>query len=150
MLRVFKELAIRGTPENLSSFVAQISKDPLDHWVRDRGREPSGRGKVGPGFGTYAFRWTGSPELPALVLFLVGRGDTLKTTNVVPIDVPKLSREQYNAAVDHFVETCVTPFARLNTLSLNIGNDRYDITHWLSDAAARKLITFSHNANRWM
>lgn len=148
MLEVFKQVIVRGEPRQLSELVAQITRDPATGWARNSEREPPGKPKLEAGHDIAVFRWGGGPTSPASDLFIVGRGDRLEVTNIVPVDVPRLSRTQYNTSVDDFVKRNVSKRARALQLNVEVTPDHLPITHWLTGDAAGLLTAFSKSANR--
>jgi hypothetical protein len=150
MLEVFKQLNIRGKPKQLSELVAQVTRDPAAGWHRNSDREPPNVPALSAGYDIAVFRWEGGQTAPAANLFIKGSGDSLKLTNIVPIDVPELSRSQYNLILDDFVSRNISGRIEELQLDIEITPDHLPITHWLTSDAARLLTTFSNSANRFM
>src|SRR4051812_35862799 len=104
MLEVFKEVLIKGNPNQFRMLIAELTKKPPTKWRRDSAREPRVTGSLERGHELAVFRFSGKVGLPSSLLFLVGRGDALRVTNIVPNKkgISQLTRAQYNAIADDF------------------------------------------------
>lgn len=148
MLEVFKELTISGVPPTLSRLIDEITGHPATGWRRNRDREPRDMPKLSAGYELAAFRWDGPGIAPAADVFLKGNGEALKVTNIVPVNVPKLSFAEYNAILDDFAERNVLSHQRDMHFDVEMTPDHLPITHWLTREASSLLTSFSHSANR--
>src|SRR5580704_15684502 len=102
MLEVFKQLIITGNSPTLSRLIDEIASDPATGWRRNREREPRNMPKLHAGYDIAVFRWEGSDVASAADLFLKGRGETLVVTNIVPVNVHRLSYAEYNFIIGDF------------------------------------------------
>jgi len=147
LLEVFKNLAIRGSSEKLDAFIAGVSDHLSSGWSRDRDAETRLARAPSPGR-YYVFRCEARADRPALSLFLLGKNSALEVSNIVPRGVGSLTRVQYNAALDEFVEQSARSIAERLGLEVSVSSDRQPITHWVSEEAARRLRVFSLAANK--
>jgi hypothetical protein len=148
MLEVFKTAEVRGDRHQLSELVTQITEKPAVGWHRNRNREPPKMPKLRAGHEVAVFRCEKEPEWPTADLFILGDGNSLKVTNIVPVSVPQLSRNQYNMILDDFVSQNIQSHAKDLKLTVNLTADRRPITDWMSSESAKLLATYSRSANR--
>jgi hypothetical protein len=148
MLEVFKELTVRGVPPTLSRLIDEITGHPATGWRRNRDREPRDMPKLSAGYELAVFRWEGPGIAPAADVFFKSDGEVLKVTNIVPVNVPKLSFAEYNAIIDDFAARNILERQEKIPLKVQITPDHLPITHWLTREAADLLTSFSRSANR--
>jgi hypothetical protein len=148
MLEVFKELTISGAPPALSKLIDEITGHPASGWRRNRDREPRNMPRLSAGYELAVFRWEGPGIAPAADVFFKGDGEVLKVTNIVPVNVPKLSFAEYNAIIDDFAARNISKRQEDLPLDVEITPDHLPITHWLTKDSAGLLTSFSRSANR--
>jgi hypothetical protein len=148
MLEVFKQLIITGNSSTLSELIDEIASHPATGWRRNREREPRNMPKLRAGYDIAVFRWEGSDVASAADLFLKGRGEALEVTNIVPVNLPRLSYAEYNLIISEFASRNVLPRQETLRLNVEITPDHLPITEWLTEEAAKFLTSFSRNANR--
>lgn len=150
MLEVFKYLYIKGDPTALDAFVDEISASLPPGWRRDLVAEGqrAQRALLPDEARSYVFKCTGIGSQPAVDLFLVRSAGHYEVTNIVPQKVGELTRAEYNAILDVFVDRAVRPVAERLGLAVEVTPDQLEITHWLTEDAANLLDRFSHLANK--
>jgi len=149
VLEMFKDLSIRGDPAQLDAFINDVSAHLAPGWSRHLEGEKNLREMaLSVEDHQYAFRRKAGNGLPAAGLFLIRRQDRLDVTNIVPQQARELSKAQYNAILDEFVDRNARPAAGRLGLMIELTPDRRPITHWLSEEAARRLRSFSGAANK--
>lgn len=149
LLEVFKDLTIDGVSAELDAFIDAATAELPSAWSRDEERENQLK-KTAFSSDEYQFTFSrvASGGIPAVSLFMIRSGTSLKATNIVPKEVGSLSRVQYNTILDEFVERVARPVANRFNLTIELTPDHLPITHWLSEDAARRLKSFSGAANK--
>jgi hypothetical protein len=145
VLEVHKELTLRGDPVRFEAFIHELATTAAPDWSRDQEREQE-LTSISPRF--YVFKSSADTDRIAVSLFLTARRAELTVTNIVPQTLRSLTRDQYNAILDDFARLYILPIAPRFGFEVEITPDRLPITHWLSEEAARRLIRFSHAANK--
>jgi hypothetical protein len=149
-LLTFKELIIRASPEALDSLGTVLEGTlPNPPWERDReGEQRMTKPGMGSWRAAFVFNRSADEAAPAGSLSLILEGSEAHLANIVPLKNGQLTMAEYNAILDSFVSSGIAPLA--NKLGLAFDTTRADrpITHWVSEAAAKKLKAFSDTANR--
>lgn len=150
MLEVFKDLNIKGDPAALDAFVDEVSVSLPPGWRRDLAAENrrSQRAALPGEAQPFIFKCDANGYQPAVDLFLARSSDRFEVTNIVPQELGQLTRAEYNAILDLFVDHAVRSVADRLGLTVDVTPDRLEITHWLTDEAANLLRRFSHSANK--
>lgn len=146
MLEVFKELEVTGASTALDSFIDRVSHALPRGWKRSHVHEKSLQATAGRRL--FAFHSEARVGWPAVNLFLARDPGGFKVTNIVPEESTRLTRSQYNAVLNEFVDQVVQPAAERLGLAISLSDEQVSITRWLSEDAAQRLLRFSENANK--
>ena len=147
-MEIFRELSIRGTPEQFHSAVEQIDRSSKNGWFHDRVQEKRLNALTLRTEPTFCFSCTQTQERPAATIFLTkNESGQFYASNVVPMDKHQLSNGEYNGILLEFVEQFAGLFESLG-LKLELTNSTATLDRWLTRDAAEKLRTFSATANR--
>jgi len=149
-MKVFRDLFIRGSTEQLGATVEAIERSLSDGWKRDYVSEQQVRDLplLRREF-IYCFACTKESRYPAATLILTENGPgILQVANVIPHTQHRLEYDQYNAIVEEFCERFVRPSASRMGVAVELTDTQVDLEHWLSHEAAEKLRLFSSAANK--
>ena len=148
-MEVFREMYLRGEPEQLAATIDEIERRMPPGWSRDR--EAEGRlSTLDPDDGpNYLFRVDGVAHLPTASLFITGEEPgVLHVANVCPREDGQLTFAEYNAILEDFHRRSARPAAEATGANVELTSDRADLRHWLTETAAQKLIAYSRLANK--
>ena len=148
-MEVFKDLTIRGSEDALQDFIEAIMGNVPRGWSRDESRENElKKVALDSEDHQYAFSRESFDGTPGATLFMIQDGETLRFTNIVPHDVGSLTRGQYNALIDDFVDHLVEPVIAGIDVTYEVTAAQVGMTHWLSEEAVGRLERFSSTANK--
>src|SRR5262245_54694585 len=104
-MQVFRELFIRGEPDQLSSTAECIRRSLANDWAIDQDAEEHMRSMAASTHRqVHCFACTKRGHRPAATLFLVEKEPTtLYVANIVPHDKHELSYDEYNGILEEFV-----------------------------------------------
>jgi hypothetical protein len=144
-MKTYRELYFKGTPKQLSQFIAQVEKYAVGDWKLVKQSE---RWKD-----YLFFDYTGNLIDKARVSIYVGdkiiEGE-LKVGNIIPAEKNELSVDEYNTVLLRFYNDVINPYKESGT-ELSIlppSNDIFDPTSVISKAALKKLEVFCSSANK--
>jgi hypothetical protein len=148
-MKVYRDLKIQGTSEQLQALVTEMDKVFTDEWTRELEMEERWcRDMLSP---SSIVRCYSCPERglrTASTLFLTSDEDgRIRVTNIVP-EAKELSRDQYNAILEEFYKSCVLPAATRVELSATLTPKDKALTDWVSEETMRRLQQFSRIANQ--
>ncbi len=148
-MQVFRELFIRGEPEQLAATAKAICDSISGDWSRDLEAEERVRSKPllneGP---RYFFKRSKGEHQRAVNLFLLHKNDsTLWVTNIVPLESGQLSIDEYNAVMEEFVELFVKPAVARTGARVELTDAEEDLDDWMSPETAKKLRLFCREGN---
>jgi hypothetical protein len=145
LLEVFRDLEIRGERTKLTNFLSQFAKSLPPGWKRDRAREK----EIGPYLQgrQFVFQVGVQDDRPSARLFIVVQDECLKVTNIVPMELHKLTRSDYNSFVEQFSQIA-SPIARKLGLPIRLTSNQRDISELLDSETLRALRAFSAGANK--
>ena len=147
-MEIFRELLIRGTPEQFDSAVAQLDRSLADGWIHDRVTEGQLAALTLRTERTFCFSCTETEVRPAATLFLTRNGSgSFYASNVIPLDKYQLSHGQYNAILAEFAKRFGEVF-EAQGLTVELTASVVDLDHWLNTDAAGMLRTFSAKASK--
>jgi hypothetical protein len=147
-VEIFRDLLIRGTPEQFKSAVEQIDRSGADGWFHDRVTEGQFNALTLRTEPTFCFSCTETEVRPAATVFLTRNSSgSFYASNVVPLDRYQLSHGEYNALLAEFNKRFGDVF-EAEGLTVELTASVVDLDHWLSSDAAGLLRTFSAKAHK--
>jgi hypothetical protein len=147
-MTVFRDLFLRGEPEQLLAMVGEVERLICDGWSRDAETERSLRALALRGEPTYCFACDRREHRPAATVFITQKESGLfYVPNVMPRDQRELSHDDYNAILAEFCDRFVRPAADRTGVRVELTATQADLNSWLSPTAAQKLRAFSAQAN---
>jgi hypothetical protein len=151
-MHVFRELFIRGKPEQLVAVAEDICRSLNEGWTRDADAEAHMQSAaVSGGRNVYCFACSKRPRRPAATVFLIEEdkdAPALHTANVVPHEKHELSRNEYNGIVEEFFRRFAEPAAERTGARAELTEPQADLERWLSPSTAKKLRAFCTVANK--
>jgi hypothetical protein len=148
-MKVFRDLYLTGSPDQIRATVAEIERSLSDRWRRDLESERRLKEGAINGRDAYCFARTARASEPAAALFLMEQDDgSLSVTNIIPREVGELSYDQYNAVIKEFHDRFAQPAAKKTGAVVALTADEKGIDSWLSTHAAKTLQSFSSLANK--
>ena len=146
-MKLYQDLDILGTREQLARFIDQVEQLLSDGWERSRPLEKevliSMLGDM------YCFHCTASGTRPESNLWLAKRPDgNLYVSNILSAGHPSLRFDRYNSILQEFYLRFVSPAARLTGIDARLGPAETHIEDFLSVDTAALLRNFSRLANR--
>jgi len=148
-MQVFRELFIRGEPDQLAATAKAICASLSGNWSRHTESEErihSARAGVGQAYGFRREKWG---RRPAVDLYLVEKDkSTLYVSNIVPQELGQLSYDEYNGILEEFVELFVRPAAARTGARVELTEAEEDLEDWMSPETAKKLRRFCWAANK--
>jgi hypothetical protein len=140
-LRRYREATFQGSPKSLAVLGDELEALlPKERWVRDKDKESKW---------PHGFVFARAPDaLPAASVFVYVDGHTGSVSNIVPLDTGQLSFDDYNGILTDFLDHGLVRAAPKLGLTVSATSANRPITDWLSEAAAKKLHTFSGLANK--
>jgi hypothetical protein len=148
-LEIFREIFIRGSTEQLAATIAEMVRSLPDGWSQDLLAERR-LGAIGSKTkATFCFALVSDDRLPAATIFITQEEPgTLVASNIIPRDKDRLSLAEYNSLLEEFYERIVRPCADRAGAIPKLTDKEANLSHWLSETAAKKLRTFSMGANK--
>jgi hypothetical protein len=149
-MQVFRELFIRGEPEQLKATAEAICNSLSGDWSRNTKAEEGMReltfdGEADP----YCFTCNNSGHRPAATLFLTEKDKkTYYVANIIPHESHKLSYAEYNGIMEEFFKQFVQPAVARTGARAEMNGPEADLEQWLSLATAKKLRLFCSHANK--
>jgi hypothetical protein len=147
-MEIFRELAITLNQTNREDFIKMLEEHLPAPWLHNVEAESQIK-KYGGGPTQYSFKWRGTDDLPSASLWLTEmRCDELQVTNIVPTEVGKLTRSQYNSILLRFVEDVLRPAAELAGVQYRLSGENTSVEETLGPSLAAALTHFSDCANK--
>lgn len=148
IVQIFRELLIRGTPEQFASAVARIGRAGEDGWFHDSVMEGRLDALTLSTERTTCFSCTEKSDRPAASLFLTrDNSGSCYASNVVPMTKYQLSHGEYNDILVEFAGRFGEVF-RAEGSTVELTQSEADLDHWLSRDVAALLRSFSTKANK--
>src|SRR3954454_24543298 len=121
-MEVFREMYLRGEPDQIVATMEMISQTLPAGWSRDRVLEERLRNRsLNEDRNHYCFRTVHADLLPDADLYVIECDDReYKVSNIVPRSQPKLSFEQYNALLEEFCDRIARPCAEKAGVSIEL------------------------------
>lgn len=151
-MQVFRELHIRGTPDQIRATAEAICESITGDWSRDlESEERIQRKALLPGRGhTYSFHRKRRGQQRAVDLYLMEQDQTvLWVTNIVPQELGQLSYSEFNGVLEEFVELFARPASARTGSRIELSASSQDLEDWVPSDVAQKLRHFSLVANKW-
>lgn len=149
-MQVFRELFIRGEPEQLAATAEAICSSLSGDWSRDEEAEEGMRALVLNGeANSYCFRCRKRGNRSSATLFLTEKDKkTYHVANIIPRESRKLSYTEYNSIMEEFFKQFVQPAVTKTDVRAEMSEPEADLEQWLSPATAKKLRLFCSHANK--
>jgi hypothetical protein len=149
-MQVFRELSIRGEPEQLAATAEAVLSSMTGDWARDaETEERTRRGYLGGARHVYCFHCKKRGQRPAATLFLMDRDQkTYSVVNIVPDEVDRLSYAEYNSILEEFFRQFVQPATARTGARAEMTEAEADLERWLSPETVEKLRLFCLAANK--
>jgi hypothetical protein len=143
-MKVYRELSIKGSSQQLEAFIDGVACRLADGW--------GGGENVYPPRPLRPFYFT-CPEAPgrAASEIWIARRDPneLYVSNIVQKEYRgQLSYPEYNAILSEFFDRFARPVATEQGLHIGLSSDNLGLEEWLSSTAADALRLFSRKANK--
>ena len=146
----FRELIIRGTPDQIRVTAEAICNSISGDWSRDLEAEERICAKALSRDGqTYGFQRKQRGQQRAVALYLMEKDRTaLWLTNIVPQELGQFSYAEYNGILEEFVELFVRQAVAQVGSRVELTEAEQDLEDWMSGDAAKKLRHFCAVANK--
>lgn len=144
-MKIYRELYIKGTKEQLFDFIEKIADYAKGDWKLEK--------NVHHLENYLFFDYNGSLVDKARVSIYLGddiKKGELMVGNIIPLEKNELSIEEYNNILLKFYDDIIEPYKKCNS-SLNISkpsDDVFNPTNIISKEALKKLEAFSLAANK--
>lgn len=142
-IEIFRELAIVGDSECLSEFMEKVTRAVSGVWSSV---------EINPrdyGSNTLCFSTEKTDTHPAAKLWFARiQSNKLYVSNIVPSDMNKLTRGEYNQILLEFYDSFLRPISLGTRLQVSLEQDFVGLDHWLDEEAIRRLNSFSNMANK--
>ena len=148
MMKTFAKLAVKGESADISALGAALDTTMLrtNRWRRETTKEQWLRDRGGAPLRCYAR--DPSSDRPGVLVWLEVSGDTLRITNITPMQAGSLDVGAHNAAVRE-VYGALAPAARLlGSLDVQFDDGEDALRTRVSPTVARLLEDFARAANR--
>ena len=147
-MKIFRELLIRGTPEQFYSAIQLIDRSSADGWFHDHVAEGRINALTLSTEPRWCFSCTETEYRPAATVYFTRNGSgSFCATNVVPLDKYYLSHGEYNGILAEFAKRFGDVF-EAQGLTVELTESVVDLDHWLNPDAAAMLRTFSSKAHK--
>jgi hypothetical protein len=148
-VEIFRELTVKGNPEDLSRFKTLLTPTEKSGWRRDTSAEAELRNldpSEDPGL---CFLAAARPGRPAARLWLAhSRQNEIYVPNVVPESTSPLCRATYNEIVREFLQLVARPAAKAARVVARLGKDAVELEDMVPAYAAECLRQFCALANK--
>lgn len=147
-MQVFRELYIRGEPDQLAATVDGITASLSGGWSRDPDLEQRLQHQISAQR-AYCFQCEKQGRRRAATLFLTEKDPTTySVVNIVPDEDPRLSYFDYNCILEEFFRLFVEPAAARTGASAELTDADADLERWMTPQTADKLRAFCQVANK--
>lgn len=147
-MQVFRELVIRGEPDQLAATMEAITSAASGDWTRNHKAEANvPRG--GPTVEAYYFtRRERELQPEAGVMMIRDPAEGCYYALMWPAAGPELSPHETNSVIEEFYQRLVRPAAARSGAVAELTAAEADLEHWMSPDTAAKLRRFNLAANR--
>jgi hypothetical protein len=148
-VEIFRELTVKGKPEDLSRFEALLAPTEKSGWRRDTSAEAELRSVDPSDDPGLCFLVVARPGRPAARLWLAYSGQNeIYVPNVVPEGTSPLCRATYNEIVKEFFELIARPAAKAAGVAARLGKDSAELEDMVPPYTAECLRQFCALANK--
>lgn len=147
-MQVFRELTIRGEPDQLAAAIEAIMTSVSEGWSRSAEFEQLQPHRPDGDWVSYVFKREPSGEEPAVILSLNTHGNDYRVANIVSLGGRDLSRAEYNAVIEEFYRRFVRPAVAGTGAVAELTAGVADLERWMSPEVAAKLRRFNLAANK--
>ncbi|QDT38415.1 hypothetical protein [Stratiformator vulcanicus] len=147
-MKVFRELFVEATREQMDEAVSQMTQSSAAHWSRDKEAETRvSTMSAGSTRRKYCFRCNTGTSLPGALLFLTEKGEQLfYVSNVIPTESGGFDVAEYNNLLLDFYNQVFRPAA--HNLQHRLTEADVDLNEWMSESTQSLLAAFSDCANK--
>ena len=147
-MKVFRDLLIHGSPDQIAALMDDVERSLTDGWRRNRPMEDSFR-QCNAQERVSCFTCPEERRRPFATIFFTEKEPGLvHAANVTPSATHQLSYDEYNAILHEFHSRFVKPAAAKAGLEVNLTGTEAELEQWLSPNAAERLRDFSATANK--
>jgi hypothetical protein len=149
-MKVFRDLIISATTQQMAGVVAEIEKTMPPGWERDKAAEARSRSTpvLTPRV-MYCFGYKmANPKDSAMVILSEKKDGTFYVSNIIPIQRHRLVHAEYNAIVEEFYFKVIKPIVERAGLMCTLTSTEEGPENWLAPEAADRLREFSASADR--
>lgn len=142
-IEIFRELKIVGESQLLWDFMNKISNAVGGKWTSEEiyPREYGGN--------MYCFRCHKTEVHPAAKLwFAQSDKQKIYVSNIVPMDMRRLTKNEYNQILMEFYESFIKPLGEPDGLKVTLEDNLVGLEHWIDEKAIQLLNSFSNLANK--
>ncbi|MBX9627001.1 MAG: hypothetical protein K2X82_24580 [Gemmataceae bacterium] len=149
-MQVFRDLYVRGEPDQLAAAMGAIAAAVTGDWARNTEAEERMRELALRNEGdTYCFSCLRRAGRPSATVFLSPKDErTYYVPNIVPREQRELSRAEYNHILEDFFTRFVRTAAAGTGASAELTEPDADLQRWVSPETVKKLQRFSRTANK--
>ena len=147
-LEVFRDFYLRGPREKRKGLRAGLLNAARDRWSVDLERsEEVARGAITTD-DVLLFRTKATEAYPEAGLTLWEHEDGYYVPNIVPLETGQLTRAQYNAILEDFINEVAASVATEHGFVVSTTQGHQSIEDWVSADTATRLRRFSGAANK--
>lgn len=146
-MKVFRNLKLIGSAREQTRLIDLIEQQLNNGWIRDREKEAELKSQSGYDYTIFICSKTASRPAAGLILVTDENG-YLYVSNIVPKDLGKLSKDQYNAILEEFLNRFVEHAAKGLDIQIITTPDERSMDNAMSPEMSHLLKQFSAAANK--
>lgn len=146
-MKVFRDLFIQITREQVDSFIKKIEGVLDDGWVHDIEAEKKSEDLAEYNFIYFVYA-AKDDRNSALLAFARKDKGVIYVSNIVPKDKHELSRDEYNRILEEFYNRFILPISEELNIKVELTTNEENMEDWISGDSFKKLKLFSVAANK--
>ncbi|SCX21310.1 hypothetical protein DSM25558_2898 [Agrobacterium sp. DSM 25558] len=147
-IEVFRDMSLHGPSERRAKLREALIAAASGDWDVDLERSAEVKSSAVTDADVVLFRCAGNNEHPAAGLTLWETQEGYYVPNVVPLEFGSLTKREYNAILQEFIDAIAQPVAYRLGFELRATESRQTLADWVSDEVGTKLKRFSGAANK--
>lgn len=147
-IEVFRDMSLHGPSEKREELRAALVSAVSGDWDVDLKRSAEVKSSALTDADVVLFRCAANHKHPAAGLTLWETPDGYYVPNVVPLVFGSLTKGEYNAVLQEFIEAIAQPVAKRLGFELRATEARQALADWVSEEVGTKLKRFSGAANK--
>ncbi|XUY29982.1 hypothetical protein RMR21_022670 (plasmid) [Agrobacterium sp. rho-8.1] len=147
-IEMFRDMSLHGPSEKREELRAALITAASGDWGVDLQRSEEVRSSALTDADVVLFRCAANNDHPAAGLTLWETPDGYYVPNVVPLAFGSLTKGEYNAILQEFIDAIAQPIANRLGFELRAAESRQALADWVSDEVGTKLKRFSGAANK--